>query len=36
MNANVHAIYVTGKKMTAKGVRVEMDGEGIVVNLLHH
>ena len=25
--------YVTGKKMTAKGIRVEMDGEGIVVNL---
>ena len=25
--------YVTVKKMTAKGIRVEMDGEGIVVNL---
>ena len=32
MNANV-SDYVTGKKMTAKGIRVEMDGEGIVVNL---
>ena len=32
MNANV-TDYVTGKKMTAKGIRVEMDGEGIVVNL---
>ena len=30
MNANV-TDYVTGKKMTAKGIRVEMDGEGIVV-----
>mgnify|MGYP002545184505 CR=1 FL=1 len=30
MNANV-SDYVTGKKMTAKGIRVEMDGEGIVV-----
>ena len=27
MNANV-TDYVTGKKMTAKGIRVEMDGEG--------
>ena len=32
MNANV-TDYVTGKKMPAKGIRVEMDGEGIVVNL---
>ena len=32
MNANV-SDYVTGKKMTAKGIRVEMDGDGIVVNL---
>lgn len=32
MNANV-SDYVSGKKMTAKGVRVEMDGESIVVSL---
>ena len=25
--------FMGGKKMTARGVRVEMDGEGIVVNL---
>ena len=32
LNANM-ADLVGGKKMTAKGIRVEMDGEGIVVNL---
>ena len=32
LNANM-ADLVGGKKMSAKGVRVEMDGEGIVVNL---
>ena len=32
MSANVSDL-VGGKKMSAKGVRVEMDGEGIVVNL---
>ena len=32
MNANV-TDYVTGKKMTAKGVRVEMAEDGVVVNL---
>ena len=30
MNANV-TDYVTGKKMTAKGIRVEMDGDAIMV-----
>ena len=30
MNANV-SDYVTGKKMTAKGIRVEMDGDAIMV-----
>lgn len=32
MSANVSDL-MGGKKMSAKGVRVEMDGEGIVVNL---
>ena len=32
LSANVSDL-VGGKKMTAKGVRVEMDGEGLVVNL---
>ena len=32
MNANV-TDYVTGKKMTAKGIRVEMDGDAIMVNV---
>ena len=32
MSANVSDL-VGGKKMSAKGVRVEMDGDGIVVNL---
>ena len=32
MSAKVSDL-VGGKKMSAKGVRVEMDGEGIVVNL---
>jgi len=32
MSANVSDL-MGGKKMTAKGIRVEMDGEGIVVNL---
>ena len=32
MSANV-SDFMGGKKMTAKGIRVEMDGEGIVVNL---
>ena len=32
MSANVSDL-MGGKKMSAKGVRVEMDGDGIVVNL---
>lgn len=32
LNSNMSDL-MGGKKMTAKGVRVEMDGEGIVVNL---
>ena len=32
MSANVSDL-MGGKKMSAKGIRVEMDGEGIVVNL---
>ena len=33
MNANVSDIMGGGKKLTAKGVRVEMDGTDLMVNL---
>lgn len=35
MGANV-SDFMGGKKMTAKGVRVEMDGEAIVVYVFNH